>query len=145
MTENAVPYITDETNFSDDYTRNYIRLNVLPRIRDAFPEAEKSISRFAEIAKLEDDYMDGVATKAVTVDNGGETVSIALPLHPAVFNRAVIIALKKIGLEKDWEKVHVDSVYALTEKENGAKINLPKNLCAAKEYGKIVFYAQKKN
>lgn len=145
MTENSVPYITDETNFSDDYTRNYIRLNVLPKVKDAFPEVEKSISRFAEIAKIEDDYMDGVAKNAVSEEKDENTVSIALPLHPAIFNRAVIIALKKVGLEKDWEKVHVDSVYALTEKANGAKINLPKNFIATKEYDKIVFSAQKKN
>ena len=143
MTENSVPYITDETNFSDDYTRNYIRLNVLPKIRDAFPEAEKCIARFAEIAKSEDNFMDGVANSALNTD--GDKAEIKLPLHPAVFNRAVIIALKKLGVEKDWEKSHIDSVYALTEKQNGTKINLPKNVCAVKEYDKVVLYIQKKN
>ncbi|MDY6367461.1 MAG: tRNA lysidine(34) synthetase TilS [Clostridia bacterium] len=142
MTENSVPYITDETNFSDDYTRNYIRLNVLPKIRDAFPEAEKCIARFAEIAKSEDDFMDGVAKSALKFE--GDKAEITLPLHPAVLSRAVIIALKKLGIEKDWEKTHVDSVIALTEKQNGAKINLPKNVCAIKEYDKVVLFLQKK-
>lgn len=143
MTENSVPYITDETNFSDDYTRNYIRLNVLPKIKEAFPEAEKCISRFAEIAKSEDEFMDKVATSAVKLYE--DRAEIGLPVHPAVFSRAVIIALKNLGIEKDWEKTHIDSAYSLTEKENGTSINLPKNLCAVKEYDKIVIYKVKKN
>ena len=143
MTENSVPYITDETNFSDDYTRNYIRLNILPKIKEAFPEAEKSISRFAAIAKSEDDFMDGVARSAVKINK--DNAEISLPLHPAVFSRAAIIALKSLGIEKDWEKVHIDSAYSLTDKENGTTINLPKNLCAVKEYDKIVIFSQKKN
>lgn len=143
MTENSVPYITDETNFSDDYTRNYIRLNVLPKIREAFPEVEKSISRFAEIAKSEDEFMDGVAKSVVKLKE--DSAEISLPVHPAVFSRAAIIALKNLGIEKDWEKVHIDAAYALNNKENGTKINLPKNLCAVKEYDKIVIFKQKKN
>ena len=84
--------------------------------------------------------------KALSVVKLSEnSAEISLPVHPAIFSRAAIIALKNLGIEKDWEKVHIDAVYALTEKENGTKINLPKNLCAVKEYDKIVIYSQKKN
>ena len=50
------------------------------------------------------------------------------------------MALKQLGLEKDWEKVHVDDAYALTSNKNGASINLPKGITAIREYDYIVFY-----
>jgi tRNA(Ile)-lysidine synthase len=50
------------------------------------------------------------------------------------------MALKQLGLEKDWEKVHVDDAYALTSNENGSSINLPKDIVAIREYDYIVFY-----
>lgn len=137
---NEIPFVTDETNLSSEYSRNFIRLNVMPKIKELFPEAEKSISRFSKIAKLEDDFMQGEALKAVYLSNGA--AEIALPLHEAILTRAVIIALKNLGIEKDWEKAHIDGVKALQHAQNGAKINLKKNVVAIKEYDKIVVFVE---
>ena len=97
----SIPYVNDETNFSSEYTRNFIRINVIPQIKEVFPEAEKSIDRFSKIAKLEDEFMHAQASSAV--DFNDKTATIKLPLHDAILSRAVIIALKNLGLEKDWE------------------------------------------
>ncbi len=140
VAENSIPYVTDETNFSDDYTRNYVRLKVLPVIKEIFPKFEESISRFSEIAKAEDEYLDIIAKEKVKVFDGG--VKIALPCHPVIFARAAIFALKYIGLEKDWEKKHVDGLYKLTENKNSASFSLPKKILAVKEYDKIVIFKE---
>lgn len=134
--ENSIPFVTDETNLSDDYTRNNLRHNVLNEIKKIFPEAEKSIARLSAIARLEDDYLDKSAKEATIIKNG--VAEIVLPIHRAVFNRAVIIAIKSLGVEKDWQKAHIDSVYSLTELENGSKISLPKGIIATREYDRIV-------
>jgi len=142
MTENSIPYITDETNFSDDYTRNYIRLNVLPQVKNLFPEVETSVTRFAAIAKSEDEYMDSVAKENVRFADG--KAEIPCGIHPAIFNRAVIIALKELGIEKDWEKTHVDSIRNLAALKTSAKAVLPQGVVAVKEYDKIVLFKEKK-
>jgi tRNA(Ile)-lysidine synthase len=43
-----IPYSVDKTNFSSDYTRNFIRNEVLPKISERFPSYEHSVSRFCE-------------------------------------------------------------------------------------------------
>ena len=141
--ENDIPFVTDQTNLSSEYSRNFIRLNVLPKIKEIFPEVEKSIARFTKIAKVEDDFMHGEALKAVNFLDG--VAEIALPLHQAILTRAVIIALKSLGVEKDWEKSHIDSVNALVTAQNGTKINLKKNVVAIKEYEKIVLFNEQIN
>lgn len=141
--ENSIPFVTDETNFSDDYTRNYIRLNLLPEIKKIFPYAEKSAARFSEIAKSENDYMEAQAKSAVLLED--ESVAVLLSVHPAIFKRAAVIAMKYCGIEKDWEKTHLDQVFALCEKENGKTINLPKGVVAVKEYDRIAFYRVRTN
>ncbi len=140
IAENSIPYVTDQTNFDDDYTRNHIRLNVIPQIKKVFPEAEKSVLRLTEIIKNEDNFMSEQAESSISVD--GNVVKINLPIHPAVLSRAIISALKRLGVKKDWEKVHIDSVCSLTQKENGAKINLLDKIIAIKEYDKIVLYRE---
>jgi tRNA(Ile)-lysidine synthase len=54
--ENKVPYRDDASNATDDYLRNSVRHNLVPVIKDLFPNAvmnvNESISRFAEVETL---------------------------------------------------------------------------------------------
>lgn len=138
LKENDIPFVTDETNLLDDYTRNRVRHFVVPEIKKIFPEAEKSIARFAEIAALEDDFMDKTALSALTITD--DCAKIQLPLHPAILSRAAIMAMKELGLKKDWEKAHVDMIINLATLNNGAKVNLKNGIMAAKEYDVLTFY-----
>ena len=141
--ENSIPFVTDKTNFDVSYTRNRIRLNLLPKINEIFPEAEKSVLRFSEILSTDNDYLNKVAVDSVKIYKN--RAEIALPLHKAIFGRAVIIALKSLGVKRDWEKTHIDSVFSLCAQENGNEISLPKNVIAVREYDKItIFTAQEK-
>ena len=137
---NAIPFVMDETNLSNDYTRNIIRHKIVPEIVSVFPEAEKSIARFSEIAKLENEYLDRLAKSALFItENRAE---IKLPCEKAILNRAIILALKSLGLEKDWEKTYTDSVLSLLDKNNGTSIDLKKGVKAIREYNKLVFFKE---
>ena len=137
---NNIPFVTDQTNFCDDYTRNFLRLNVIPKIKEVFPEANKSIRRFCEIAIDEDEFLDELAKSNLSIEK--DAIKIPLPLHKALLSRAVIIALKELGLPKDWEKIHVDGIKELSLLNNGSKFSLPKGITAIKEYDAIVLYKE---
>ena len=139
--ENDIPFVTDSTNLSDKYSRNFLRLNVIPKIKELFPDAQKSVARLSKIAAIDDEYLQEQAKKALVVTNGG--AHIPLPQHAAVLSRAIILALKALGLEKDWENVHVQDVLALSENQNSKKITLPKGITAIVEYGKLVFFKER--
>ncbi|MBR0189706.1 MAG: tRNA lysidine(34) synthetase TilS [Clostridia bacterium] len=136
--QHAIPYVNDETNFCIDYTRNFLRLNVIPKIKEVFPEAEKSVLRLSETLKEENVFLDALAKDALISCDGGFYIPTDTP--KAVMARAIIIALKNLGLTKDYEKKHVDDVRALCEKENGKTVSLPLGIKAAKEYDKITIY-----
>lgn len=48
LNERNIRYITDSTNLLDAYTRNYIRLRVLPLLEEINPSVKASIARTAE-------------------------------------------------------------------------------------------------
>lgn len=139
--KNGIPFVTDSTNFSDDYTRNYFRLNVIPKIKEVFPEAEKTVLKTADILRAEDLFMQSLSDEILYEKDG--CVYIKLPSPVPLIARAVITALKRLGIEKDWEKSHVDGVLNLVSLSNGAMINLPKGIIAIKEYDSICFYKEK--
>lgn len=137
--ENSIAFVTDETNLDSEYSRNFIRNEVLPLIRKRFPEVEKSVGRFAEISERENEYLDLLATAALGYERGAYLLAADLP--DCVFARATVIALKKLGVGKDYEKTHVDAVLALKTAESGSGVDLPKGLRAVREYDNIAVYA----
>ena len=137
-TQNQLPFVTDATNYDDTYTRNHLRLNVIPEIKKAFPNFEQSLLRFSQIISDDNDYLNKIAQS--TLIQNGDGYAIKLPCEKAIFNRACLLAVKNLGAYKDWEKTHADQSYMLTFKQNGASVNLPKGIVAIKEYDKITFY-----
>lgn len=47
LSENNIKYITDSTNLSDIYTRNFIRLRIIPLLRDLNPSVKTTMLRSA--------------------------------------------------------------------------------------------------
>lgn len=138
-----IPYVTDKTNFDSDYTRNFLRLKIIPLIKEIFPEADKAVSRLTELAEEDDLYIENQAKKIINFAEGRAEISI--PADKPVFGRAAVMAMKSLGMEKDWEKIHTDDAYNLSFNNTGKIINLPCGITAVKEYDKIVFYKNIEN
>ena len=136
--ERKLDYVVDETNFMTDYTRNFVRLEVMPLIKQRFPEAEKSILRFADTVKDDENYLRSLAEKSLTEKKG--EVSFPIDLPKPIFMRSATLAMKKLGIKKDYEKIHLESAYSLKNAENGKSVTLPKGVVAVRDYGKITFY-----
>lgn len=139
--ENSIPFVTDETNSDNAYSRNYIRNKIIPDIKEKFPSFETAVLRFADSLKDDNDYLLGEARKAIEQRNGEYSFSCDLP--KPVFSRAAITCMKSLGILKDYEKVHVDAVLSLKNEENGKSVDLPKGVVAVKDYGRITLYKKK--
>jgi len=135
--KNHIPFVQDETNFDEKYTRNFIRNKVLPLIKQVFPECENSISRFSQIASEQDEF---VTSEALKVMQGENEISFPIDLPSAVRHKCVILTLKKLGLEKDYEQRHAKEIDKLLLRKNGDVVDLPNQIKAVKDYGKITFY-----
>ena len=138
VADNGLPFVEDETNFESVYSRNYIRNEIMPVVSARFPEAEKSIGRFLKIAESENDFLEELAKKSLTRDGNAYVISIDTP--DCIFARSVVLAMKSLGIAKDYVKLHVDAVLSLKNLVNGSKISLPRNVYAAREYDKIAIY-----
>lgn len=136
--ERSIPFVQDETNFEDDYSRNYIRNRVIPVILERFPEAERSVARFCELERKENGFLNGLAEQELK--RNGEEFYISVGVDECVFARATVIALKRLGVGKDYEKSHIDAVLNLVNRENGKFVTLPKGVVAVREYDKVVLY-----
>ena len=135
VVENKLEYVTDLTNYDTDITRNHIRINVLGEIEKKFPYAVKNISNLSKLIEEEDSYLDELCQKYLKKE--GEIYKIDVKTPPVLLKRAVLFAIKDLGVVADYTSVHAESVLSLVNLENGSKICLPQNVAAYREYDYI--------
>lgn len=136
--KHQLPFVFDSTNLEAKYSRNYIRNEIVPKILQKFPDAVNAGARFSKIAKEEDLYLDNLAKLLITERD--EKFYIPLSAEDVLLSRAIIIALSKVGLEKDYEYVHVLQIKNLKNLQSGAEVTLPKNVLAKREYENVVIF-----
>ncbi len=138
IAQNNLPFVQDKTNLLSVYTRNYLRNEVIPKIVDRFPDAVNNGARFSSICREEDEFLSDLASKIIIEKEN--KLYIPLNQNSVLVKRAIIIALSKLGLNKDYEYVHVLDVLGLKNLQSGAKITLPKKIIAQKEYDFALLY-----
>lgn len=135
--EHQLSYCVDQTNFERDATRNKLRLDIMPMLENAVPGAGKNISKFARIAKEDDELLYELASELLQETEDGFCVCFSE--KPPLFRRACLLAIKALGIEQDYTQTHLDSVFALQKSERGARICLPNGLIAIKSEKGIDF------
>ena len=129
VAERNIPYVTDETNAQTDYTRNFIRNELLPLIETRYPDVVTALNRLSDNALGADEYLSSVCPKG---EKRGEEYHInGLFGYPEILQRyAIIQTVKELGVMQDFENRHVSEVLALRDKPNNTAINLPFSLRA---------------
>ena len=133
--ENNIPFVTDESNFTDDYTRNKIRHNVLPALEEAVPGAAGSIFRFSRLAAEYDEYFERQAEK-ILVDRPKHGFLIKPCEEPVIFRRAAYKCIAVWWQCKDYTAEHFNKLFELQSLENGKKFEFL-GLTAIKEEGGV--------
>lgn len=146
--ENKIEYVTDQTNSDDAYSRNFLRLNILPQLRTVWKNVDANIINFSKICKQDDDYiLSTIDFDDIQIENGMAKIPqryFALP--NSVQSRVLKFAFEKLNLTKDIEKRHLEILKNLAKSgENGSKMNLPNGLKASLEYDCLVVYKAKSN
>lgn len=89
--ENDISYVTDATNADTDYTRNFIRHNIVPQTEMICESPQHAALRMNTLLRRDDDYLTETAARFVGKNQASierETIS---GLHPAVSSRVVMM------------------------------------------------------
>ena len=129
-----VPHVEDSTNYNLEYTRNFIRHEVLPVVEKMFPQYRKSIERLTGAAKEIIAFMDSVSVP-YEVDEKSRIVFSVEALnaaHPALVRHSIRKAMIEQGIALDFEQVNLMDVLSLLNKETGKEVSLSQGLIAIK-------------
>ncbi len=140
--KNGIEFCVDSTNLEKDATRNILRLDVLPTLEQALPSSSKNLVRFAKLAGEDDALLYEYAETLLDYRFEGEKeeIEVAFCDKKPIFRRACLIAMKYLGVEKDYTFAHLESLYYLQRLERGSLLSLPKNIQAKKTSSGVLFF-----
>lgn len=150
--DNNLKFRTDSTNLLDIYTRNKIRLKLIPWLKEELNEnVIDNIARTAELLYEEEYYIEKESKKMFAnccVKKENNQVYLSLKemnkLELAAKRRIIRLAYRSINKNiKDISFKHVNDTIDLMEKETGKSINIASGLKAEIEYDYLKLYSEK--
>lgn len=142
--DNSLQYVTDSTNLSDDYTRNKIRHNVLPVLKQINPSLEQSITRSGEMLRNDESFLSSLAEEELDRAriNDGYDLKKLQSLDISVLSRIVIILL-----ERDYNIMpDYDTVMAICSAISASsRVRIKNGICADANSGVFRLYKISEN
>jgi tRNA(Ile)-lysidine synthase len=128
-------FVTDSTNLTDEYTRNKIRHNVVPVLKEINPSAENTILQMNNTISEIADYLEKSGNLLLKIADSGNGFYLANKLMEAntVILKEAIAILFAHNNFNSYTRKHIEETLAIIE--FGGKINLKKDLCAVNKQG----------
>lgn len=142
--ENGYKYVTDETNFQPIYSRNIIRLELIPEIEDKLNKGFTNvITSNAELFREDDKFLEKLAEDEYKIPLTAKKIN-ALP--SPVCRRLIQLHFKKsAGTSENLSSLFIKDIIELCKKnKTGQSISLPCGYEARTEYGNLII-AKKEN
>ncbi len=143
--ENNIPYRIDKTNYSDEYTRNRYRNEIIPLLKK---EDENIHLKYLKLSTELNKYYQFVKElvkkeeKNIADDDGNIIVSKLLNL-PSLYQEVLIGEMIADIQLNDYlplnDSLFNDMLNVIKSSKTNALINLPNNYVFGKEYDKLVF------
>lgn len=133
----SLSYCTDSTNLSDAYTRNFLRLRVIPLLKEQNPAFEEAVRRLSQAAGEDDAYLCALAAQAA--ESGSVPAWQALP--SPVLRRALRIKSEKAGCGR-MDSLHLIQAEELVRAGRG-QLSLPGGRLLLCESGRLFFLNEK--
>jgi tRNA(Ile)-lysidine synthase len=127
----GVQFVVDESNSSREYTRNRIRLDVLPELIKAIPGSSDALARLAENAADDLSIVDWAVERLLEQARGGPVPgrysrASVLSHPPALIARVLMRTFEDhVGHANDLERSHVASMVELLAGRSGTSLDLP--------------------
>lgn len=138
--KNNLKYVTDSTNSETVYTRNKIRLDLIPKIQSEFnPGFINTITRNSVLISEEADYIEREADKVCKeIENNSISLDCFAKNHDAISRHVIMRMIKSSGIG-DISAEYTQSVLELAKTgRSGAQISLPDGRIAKIEYGRLI-------
>lgn len=149
--ENKLNPRIDKTNLEAIYSRNKVRLQLIPYIQENFnKDIIQGLNRLSDTIKIDNDYIEAISKEKYKkyCDTNEEKVIIskeAFLEHESIITRIIRLAIQNlVGNLYNFERIHIYDIIRIQRCSTGKELNLPGNVYSINNYGDIVITRDKK-
>ena len=115
LEEHNQDFVTDSTNLESDYTRNYIRNEILPHLRKINPSLEEALHRSARLHSEDEECLMMLANEKKTDD-----IMCLSALPKAILSRVLRLVFSDVS-DETCEFVHIEALCQKIYEYDGTK------------------------
>jgi len=119
--ENKIEYVTDSTNYSEDFLRNRIRMKVIPAIKEIDSRFDKKFETSMNLLKKENDFLQKLTEesyKEIFEENKGDRKKF-LDLDSVLQKRLLIFWLSQEKVKFSPSLSHIEEIIRFLSHERG--------------------------
>ena len=141
--KNKINYAVDKSNFSNVYTRNRYRMEVLPFLKSEDKDIHKKFLKFSNVLSEADEFIEEEADKAINRVVKDNKLYIDKYLEINKFLKRIILERFISSFYQDdlilINDKHLDLIENLiNSKKSNAKVNLPNDVEVIKSYNTLI-------
>lgn len=140
LKEQGVPHVEDSTNGDTGYSRNFLRHEVMPLLRQLNPNLTASLSAAAQSLRADQDYLSAQAAMASSAARWAEEdvvirAEVLAGMPPALALRVIQKLVDQMGNGTVLSRVHREGILQLARSADPAgRLDLPGGLAAQRVY-----------
>ncbi len=144
---NKLKYVTDKSNYDTKYSRNKIRLNVIPLLNDINSEAVNNICKAAHILESDNNCLENIASRVYDnayVDSSLITDNLKSQ-DDAILSRIIVRFIKE-NTSVDYDNIHINEAVKLIKYGiTGDNLQLANKLYLEISYNKLTISTKEYN
>ncbi len=134
--KNKIEFCEDSINKDNNYSRNFIRNQILPSIKKVYPAIDKNLIKLAERAKEIADFIDQ-NTPALCLENDGVYCDLK-GRHIVIQAEMIRRGFSLLGVVADIEERHIKSIIDFAVCGKMGSLDMPYNTTVYKEKDGVV-------
>ncbi len=130
LLDKKIKFAVDSTNFSTDYTRNYIRHELIPKFKRLSDNPEKAIKRLCENLRSDSSFIESAADEFFGANYRDSHIQSSLlrDLHPALLKRVIDRMIRSHGADASLESLHYAEISHMLVSGRDFRYSLPTRL-----------------
>ncbi|MGH9855082.1 MAG: tRNA lysidine(34) synthetase TilS [Blastocatellia bacterium] len=128
---------SDSSNFSDDFTRNRIRLELLPMMETFNPRVKEALARTSGLLTRDADYLRIAADECLDKSREESRLNVGAlqKTHAAIRRRVLRLWLRnECGHLRRIDAAHIAAIESLISGYSGRRVELPEGRIVAREF-----------
>lgn len=117
--QHGIDYVTDSSNLCTDYSRNKLRLNVIPRLEEINPAFAQAAARLSKSARLDEDFLSQQAERLDSELCAAPELSRLRDTHEALLTRLLSLRYERLSGRK-CERLHIERMLELIAAGHGS-------------------------